>query len=165
MSDELSTHGDPSIQIDFVELDDIIEKDFGKDKENLIMILQAIQKRYSYLPEPALNYLAAKIGIPISQIYGVATFYATFKLKPRGRNVISVCRGTACHVRGSKQVFDRVEKELNVSDGETTGDNRFTLETVRCIGGCSLGPMVKINDDMYGRLSSEQIKKLLDQCE
>jgi NADH-quinone oxidoreductase subunit E len=165
MSDELSTHGDPSIQIDFVELDDIIEKDFGKDKENLIMILQAIQKRYSYLPEPALNYLAAKIGIPISQIYGVATFYATFKLKPRGRNVISVCRGTACHVRGSKQVFDRVEKELNVSDGETTGDSRFTLETVRCIGGCSLGPMVKINDDMYGRLSSEQIKKLLDQCE
>jgi len=163
MSDELSTHGDPSIQIDFVELDDIIGKDFDKDKENLIMILQAIQKRYSYLPEPALNYLAAKIGIPISQIYGVATFYATFKLKPRGRNVISVCRGTACHVRGSKQVFDQVEKELDISNGETTPDNRFTLETVRCIGGCSLGPMVKINDDMHGRLPSEQIKKLLDQ--
>lgn len=165
MSDELSTSSDAAIQIDIAELNDIIEKDFGKDKENLIMILQAIQKRYGYLPEVALNYLAVKIEVPISQIYGVATFYATFKLKPRGRNVISVCRGTACHVRGSGHVFEQVEKELNVKDGETTEDNRFTLETVRCIGGCSLGPMVKINDDMHGRLSSDEIKKLLDQYE
>jgi len=165
MNEEQSVPGGPTPEIDFVELDDLIEKDFEKDKENLIMILQAIQKRYTYLPEPALNYLATKIGIPISKIYGVATFYATFKLKPRGRNIISVCRGTACHVRGSQQVFDKVEKELNISDGETTKDNRFTLETVRCIGGCSLGPMVKINDDMYGRLSSEKIKKILGQCE
>jgi NADH-quinone oxidoreductase E subunit len=165
MGDELSTHTYPTMQVDFTELDNIIEKDFGKNKENLIMILQAIQKHYGYLPEPALNYLAAEIDIPISQIYGVATFYATFKLKPRGRNVISVCRGTACYVRGSKKVFDEVEKELNVTDGETTADNRFTLETVRCIGGCSLGPMVKVNDDIYGRLSSERIKKLLDQYE
>jgi len=165
MNEEQSVPGGPTPEIDFVELDDLIEKDFEKDKENLIMILQAIQKRYTYLPEPALNYLATKIGIPISKIYGVATFYATFKLKPRGRNIISVCRGTACHVRGSQQVFDKVEKELDISDGETTKDNRFTLETVRCIGGCSLGPMVKINDDMYGRLSSEKIKKILGQCE
>ena len=165
MSDEQSTPSDPTPEIDYLELDNIIEKDFSNDKENLIMILQAIQNRYSYLPEPALNYLAAKIHVPMSKIYGVATFYATFKLKPRGRNVISVCRGTACHVRGSRKVFDTVEKELNISDGETTEDNRFTLETVRCIGGCSLGPMVKINDDMLGRLSSEQIKKILDQYE
>ncbi len=165
MNEEQSVPGGPTPEIDFVELDDLIVKDFEKDKENLIMILQAIQKRYTYLPEPALNYLATKIGIPISKIYGVATFYATFKLKPRGRNIISVCRGTACHVRGSQQVFDKVEKELDISDGETTKDNRFTLETVRCIGGCSLGPMVKINDDMYGRLSSEKIKKILGQCE
>ena len=165
MSDEQSTPSDSTPEIDYLELDNIIVKDFRNDKENLIMILQAIQNRYSYLPEPALNYLAAKIHVPISKIYGVATFYATFKLKPRGRNVISVCRGTACHVRGSQKVFDTVEKELNVSDGDTTDDNRFTLETVRCIGGCSLGPMVKINDDMLGRISSEQIKNILDQYE
>ncbi len=152
-------------EIDYVELDDIIEKEFGSDKENLIMILQAIQQRYNYLSEGALNYLSEKIGVPISQIYGVATFYATFKLKPRGRNIISICRGTACHVRGGQRVFEKVENDLNISDGETTADNRFTFETVRCIGGCSLGPMAKINDDMYGRLSSDRIEKILDQYE
>lgn len=152
-------------EIDYVVLDDIIEKEFGSDKENLIMILQAIQRRYNYLPEPALSYLSVKIDVPISKIYGVATFYATFKLKPRGRNIISVCRGTACHVRGGQRVFEKVENELNISDGETTADNRFTFETVRCVGGCSLGPMAKINDDMYGRLSSDQVKKILNEYE
>jgi NADH:ubiquinone oxidoreductase subunit E len=148
--------------IDLRELDDIIKKDFGSDKENLIMILQAIQSKYSYLPEPALNYLAIKIGVPVSQIYGVATFYSTFSLKPRGRNIISTCRGTACHVRGAEKVREKIENALGISEGETTADNCYTLETVRCVGGCSLGPMVKINDDMYGRLSSDQIKKILD---
>lgn len=165
MSEAKAPENNEAEQIDYKELDKIIEDEFNSDKENLIMILQAIQRRYNYIPHPALTYLSVKIGIPISKIYGVATFYATFKLKPRGRNVISVCRGTACHVRGSQKVFDKVEKELNISDGETTQDDRFTLETVRCIGGCSLGPMVKINDDMHGRLSSEQIKNILDQYE
>jgi len=151
-------------EIDYTELNNIIDKEFGSDKENLIMILQAIQQRFNYLPEPALNYLSTKIGVPLSRIYGVATFYATFKLKPKGRNVISVCRGTACHVRGGQRVFEKVENKLNISDGETTADNRFTFETVRCIGGCSLGPMVKINDDMHGRLSPDQIEKIIDQC-
>ena len=152
-------------EIDYVELDDIIEKEYGSDKENLIMILQAIQRRYQYLSEGALSYLATKIGVPTSQIYGVATFYATFKLKPHGRNVVAICRGTACHVRGSEDVVEKVEKVLNVSDGETTEDERFTFETVRCIGGCSLGPMVKVNDDMYGRVSPDTIEKILDQYE
>ncbi len=147
--------------IDYRELDDIIKKDFGSDKENLIMILQAIQSKYSYLPEPALNYLAIKIGVPVSQIYGVATFYSTFSLKPRGRNIIATCRGTACHVRGAEKVREKIENVLGISEGETTSDNCYSLETVRCVGGCSLGPMVKINDDMYGRLSSDQIKKIL----
>ncbi len=165
MSEARAPKSNEAEQIDYRELDNIIEDEFNSDKENLIMILQAIQHRYNHIPHPALTYLSVKIGVPISKIYGVATFYATFNLKPRGRNVISVCRGTACHVRGSQEVFEKVEKELSISDGETTKDNRFTLETVRCIGGCSLGPMVKINDDMHGRLSSDQIKKILDQCE
>jgi len=153
------------IEIDFMELDKIIEEDFNNDKENLIMIIQAIQRRYNYLPEPALKYLAISIGVPLSQIYGVATFYSTFSLEPRGRNIISICLGTACHVRGGERVRERIEGSLNLKDGETTDDMRFTLETVRCIGCCSLGPVVKINEDMYGNISSDQVDKIIDQYE
>ncbi len=154
-----------AVEIDYIELDDIIEKDFDQDKENLIMILQAIQRHYNYLPKPALNYLSTKIGIPMSQIYGVATFYSTFSLEPRGRNIISVCLGTACHVRGGARVNDKLEEVLNIGDGQTTEDKRFTLESVRCIGCCSLGPVVKINEDMHGRIGSDEIEKVLDQYE
>lgn len=152
-------------EIDFLELDQIIEKDFNHDKENLIMILQAIQRRYNYLPKPALSYLAEKLGVPYSKIYGVGTFYSTFSLEPRGRNIISICLGTACHVRGGERVRERLEKTLNIKDGETTEDNKFTLESVRCIGCCSLGPVIKINEDMHGRITSEEVKPVLDQYE
>ena len=149
-------------EIDYMELDNIIEKDFSNDKENLIMIIQAIQKRYNYLPKPALTYLSTSIGVPLSQIYGVATFYSTFSLKPRGRNIISICLGTACHVRGGERVRERIKDSLNIGDGETTEDKRFTFETVRCIGCCSLGPVVKINEDMHGYISSDKVKNILD---
>jgi NADH:ubiquinone oxidoreductase subunit E len=154
-----------SVEIDFMELDRIIEEDFNNDKENLIMIIQAIQRRYNYLPEPALKYLATSIGVPLSQIYGVATFYSTFSLEPRGRNIISICLGTACHVRGGERVRERIEESLDIKDGETTEDMRFTLEAVRCIGCCSLGPVVKINEDMHGNLSSDQVADIIDQYE
>ncbi|MDA3897535.1 MAG: NADH-quinone oxidoreductase subunit NuoE [Desulfobacteraceae bacterium] len=154
-----------AVEIDYMVLDSIIEKDFGQDKENLIMILQAIQRHYNYLPRPALNYLSIKIGIPMSQIYGVATFYSTFSLEPRGRNIISICLGTACHVRGGARVNDKLEELLNIGDGQTTEDKRFTLESVRCIGCCSLGPVVKINEDMHGRIGSDEIEKVLGQYE
>lgn len=153
------------IDIDYMELDTIIEKDFGYDKENLIMILQAIQRHYNYLPRPALNYLSTKIGIPMSQIYGVATFYSTFSLEPRGRNIISICLGTACHVRGGNRVNDKLEELLKIGDGQTTEDKRYTLESVRCIGCCSLGPVVKINEDMHGRIGSDEVEKVLEQYE
>ena len=153
------------VEIDYMELDTIIEEDFNNDKENLIMIIQAIQRRYNYLPDSALKYLATSIGVPLSQIYGVATFYSTFSLKPRGRNIISICLGTACHVRGGERVRERIEESLDLRDGETTEDMRFTLETVRCIGCCSLGPVVKINEDMHGNLSSDQVANIIDQYE
>lgn len=153
------------IEIDYMELDKIIEEDFNNDKENLIMIIQEIQRRYNYLPDPALKYLAISIGVPLSQIYGVATFYSTFSLEPRGRNIISICLGTACHVRGGERVRERIEGSLNLKDGETTDDMRFTLETVRCIGCCSLGPVVKINEDMHGNISSDQVDGIIDQYE
>ena len=153
------------VDVDYMELDTIIEKEFNSDKENLIMILQAIQRHYNYLPQPALTYLSTKIGIPFSKIYGVATFYSTFSLQPRGRNIISICLGTACHVRGGERVREKITEVLQIRDGETTPDNRFTLESVRCIGCCSLGPVVKINEDMHGRISSDAISKALDQYE
>ena len=162
---QLQKDSQQEIEIDFMELDNIIEKDFNADRENLIMILQAIQRRYNYLPRPALTYLSTKIGVPFSKIYGVATFYSTFSLEPRGRNIISICLGTACHVRGGERVREKIVESLNIADGQTTPDNRYTLESVRCIGCCSLGPVVKINEDMHGRISSDKIDGVLDQYE
>ncbi len=153
------------VEIDYMELDNIIEEEFSNDQENLIMIIQAIQRRYNYLPRPALTYLSTKIGVPLSQIYGVATFYSTFSLEPRGRNIVSICLGTACHVRGGERVRERIEGALDIGDRETTEDQRYTLETVRCIGCCSLGPVIKINEDVHGHISSDQVDNILDRYE
>lgn len=165
MNEAVATQDSAAEEIDIRELDDIIEQQFGSDKENLIMILQAIQRRYNYLPKPALTYLSAKIGIPYSKIYGVATFYATFSLEPRGRNIVSICLGTACHVRGGERIRERITETLKIKDGETTEDGRYTLESVRCIGCCSLGPVIKINEDMHGRIGTDEVEKVLNQYE
>ncbi|OEU66501.1 MAG: NADH dehydrogenase [Desulfobacterales bacterium PC51MH44] len=153
------------IKIDYMELDKIIEEEFSNDQENLIMIIQAIQKRYNYLPEPTLKYLSEKIEVPYSQIYGVGTFYATFSLEPKGRNIISICLGTACHVRGGERVKERIADTLNLNGKHTTDDLRFTLEGVRCIGCCSLGPVIKVNEDVHGRISAYEVEKVLDKYE
>jgi len=165
MNEAISSPSAQIDDIDYMELDQIIEKEYSKDKENLIMMLQAIQRHYNYLPKPAIMYLSTKIGVPFSQIYGVATFYATFSLEPRGRNIISICLGTACHVRGGDRVHEQIEESLSIHDGDTTDDMRYTLESVRCIGCCSLGPVVKINEDMHGRISSDQVPSILEQYE
>lgn len=155
----------PMPEIDYQELDGIIEGGYSGDKENLIMILQAIQNRYNYLPQPALRYLSEKINVPLSQVYGVGTFYKTFSLEPRGKHIISVCLGTACHVRGGERVKDRIQESLQVGEGETTEDGLFTLESVRCIGCCSLGPVVRIDEDIYSRLGPDVVPKMLTQYE
>lgn len=165
MSDVTPLENNISKDIDYIALDKIIEDEFDGDKENLIMILQAIQRQYNYLPKLALSYLSEKIGTPYSQIYGVATFYSTFSLEPRGRNIISICLGTACHVRGGERVREKLEETLGIKDGETTEDKRYTLEAVRCIGCCSLGPVIKINEDMHGRIASDEVKTTLEQYE
>ncbi|MFZ0450895.1 MAG: NAD(P)H-dependent oxidoreductase subunit E [Desulfatiglandaceae bacterium] len=152
-------------EIDYKALDHIIEDEFSNDKENLIMILQAIQNRYNYLPQPALTYLSEKIDFPLSRIYAVGTFYKTFSLEPRGRNIIYVCLGTACHVRGGDKVKERIQEILNIRAGQTTDDMRFTLEPVRCIGCCSLGPVVKINEDIHSRISSDMVQDVLSKYE
>ncbi len=165
MSEAQAIRTDEVEEVDFVELDTMIDKEFSTDKENLIMILQAIQRHYNYLPKPALTYLSAKIGVPYSKIYEVATFYSTFSLEPRGRNIISICLGTACHVRGAERVRERLHESLNIADGQTTEDGRYTLESVRCIGCCSLGPVLKINEDMHGRIATDEVEKVLGQYE
>jgi len=165
MNPAAATRDQSAEEVDFRELDDIIENQFGNNKENLIMILQAIQRRYNYLPKPSLTYLAAKIGVPYSKIYGVATFYATFSLEPRGRNIVSICLGTACHVRGGERIHERIVETLKIHAGQTTEDGRFTLETVRCIGCCSLGPVIKVNEDMHGRIGTDEVQKVLNQYE
>jgi NADH:ubiquinone oxidoreductase subunit E len=165
MSEAQAIRTDQTDEVDFVELDTMIDKEFSTDRENLIMILQAIQRHYNYLPKPALTYLSAKIGVPYSKIYEVATFYSTFSLEPRGRNIISICLGTACHVRGAERVHERLHESLNIADGQTTEDGRYTLESVRCIGCCSLGPVLKINEDMHGRIATDEVEKVLGQYE
>jgi NADH-quinone oxidoreductase subunit E len=165
MSEAQAIRTDEAEEVDFIALDTMIDKEYSTDKENLIMILQAIQRHYNYLPKPALTYLSAKIGVPYSKIYEVATFYSTFSLEPRGRNIISICLGTACHVRGAERIRERLHESLNIADGQTTGDGRYTLESVRCIGCCSLGPVLKVNDDMHGRIATDEVEKVLGQYE
>jgi NADH-quinone oxidoreductase subunit E len=153
------------IEVDYMALDDLIENEFKRNPENLIMILQAVQRKYKYLPEPVLKYISVKLDVPMSRIYGIATFYAMFSLEPKGRNIISVCLGTACHVRGAERIRERLEEHLGIGAGQTTQDMRFTLETVRCIGCCSLGPVVNINDETHARTDSDDIVKVLEKYE
>jgi NADH:ubiquinone oxidoreductase subunit E len=150
-------------EVDFRALDDLIVEKFAGDKENLIMILQAINREYNFLPKPALKYVSARLDVPLSQVYGISTFYSMFSLEPRGRNIITICLGTACHVRGGERIKERLESHLGIRAGHTTQDMRFTLETVRCIGCCSLGPVVTVNEKVYARTDSEESVKTLDQ--
>lgn len=133
-----------------------------KDRSNLITLLQEVQEVYGYLPENAMQDIADFLGMPLSGVYGVATFYNQFRLTPLGKNVIRVCRGTACHVKNSANILTALETELGIKAGETTRDKLFTLETVACIGACSIAPVININEDYYGRLEIKEIPKILN---
>ena len=147
--------------MDVMKIESILSK-LPQPKGNLIAILHEIQNQYNYLPEEELRYVSKKTGVALSQVYSIATFYNRFSLKPKGKHQICVCLGTACHVRGAGKVLERIEDTLHVKNGETTEDGQFTLESVRCIGCCSLGPVVKINEDVYGRIASEDLTQILD---
>lgn len=131
------------------------------DASALIPILQDIQDVHGYLPEPELKKVSTHASLPMSRIYGVATFYNQFRLQPLGKYVIRVCRGTACHVKGSFDILTTLETELSVKAGETTKDLLFTIETVACIGACSIAPVIAVGDEFYGKLDAKSIKKLL----
>ena len=127
----------------------------------LIPLLQSAQDHFGYIPRRAISYISGVIGIPESEVYGVITFYSQFRLRPMGKYVIRACAGTACHVSGSKMIIETIEDELGVEVGETTEDGLFTLNTVACIGCCSLAPVIMINDDTHGRLTPASLRKLL----
>ncbi len=150
--------------IDLSALDAIVEPYLGK-KEMVIPVLQVIQDHYGYLPRPAIEVVSRLMYIPLSSLYGVATFYSQFKLKPRGRYIIRVCKGTACHIQGSPKIAERIEAILGVQSGETTDDLKFTLEEVACIGACALAPVIMVNDNPHGRLTPDKVKAVLDSYE
>lgn len=128
----------------------------------LIMVLQDIQKHYNYLPKEALKMAAQKMNLPIAQIYGVATFYKTFSLKPKGKNHVCVCTGTACHVRQATVIVDNLTRMLDIKSGETTPDGQVSFETVNCLGACALGPLVTVNDHYFGNMNVTKLGKLVD---
>ncbi len=133
--------------------------------DSLIPILQQIQDTYGYLPAEILFEVSKQTGLNANQMYGVATFYEQFHLEPRGRHTIKCCRGTACHVRGGREIISALERELGVGEGETTEDMRFTFETVACLGTCFLAPVIMVNDDYYGSVKASKIKSILNRYE
>ena len=128
----------------------------------LMPIMQRAQDIFGYLPEEVQNYIAKELDIPVSDIYGVATFYAQFNLEPKGKYIISVCMGTACYVKGSQLVLDKREEVLEIPAGRTTADGLFTLNATRCLGACGLAPVIMVNDDVYGRLTPDQIPAIIE---
>lgn len=136
---------------------------YGGSSEAVIQVMQDIQNEYRYLPKEALLYLAEHTGVPLAQVYHVATFYTAFSLTPKGRHIVTVCMGTACHVRSSPKVLDQTERVLNIKAGETSADMEFSLETVNCIGCCALGPVVVIDGEYHGKLSPHETEKLIKQ--
>jgi NADH-quinone oxidoreductase subunit E len=130
---------------------------------SLIHILQDIQSHYKFLPKDALLQVSGILHIPYSQIYAVATFYKIFSLKPKGKYLLRVCMGTACHVKGAPLLLESIERELKIKSGDTTPDSKFTLETVNCVGACSLAPIIRIDEDTHGRLKQASVPKILEE--
>lgn len=147
----------------FEKVCEILDR-YDRDSAKLIPILQAIQEEYRYLPEEVMTYVATSLGLPPARVYGVATFYAHFAMEPKGKYVIRLCDGTACHVKGSNPILEALRKKLNVTEEQkTTPDMLFTLETVSCLGACGLAPVVVINEDVHGQVTSEKAIALVDE--
>ncbi|MDI3526097.1 MAG: NADH-quinone oxidoreductase subunit [Tenuifilum sp.] len=146
--------------VDLSLIEPLIQKYKGK-KGNLIPLLQGVQSVYGYIPRAAFERLADETGLTLSDMYGVATFYAQFRLSPVGKHIIKVCHGTACHVQGADAISLALKEALKVNDGETTPDKLFTLETVACLGCCSLAPVMMIDEETYGKLTGSSAVKIV----
>ncbi len=143
-----------------ITVKDIIKK-YGGDKTAMIAILQDVQEEFRYLPKAALSSISKQMEVPLTRIYEIATFYNAFSLKQRGKNLIEVCAGTACHVQGAARLMDRMERDLAIKCGETTKDKMFSLEEVRCLGCCSLAPVVRISGNIHPNLTQDEVPKIL----
>ncbi len=142
------------------KLDEIIAEN-GNTRKAIIPILQEIQSNFNYLPKKELQYISEKMNIPLIDLYSIASFYSSFSLNPRGKHLVQVCLGTACHVRGSHRVLEEFKKRLDIDPDETTEDQLFTLKTVNCLGACALGPIVVVDDDYHGNTRAQKVNDIL----
>ena len=144
-----------------LKVDEVIERYEG-DKANLISILQDVQIEYNWLPQDVLTYIAQKLNLPLIDVFEVVTFYKSFSLKPRGKHLITVCSGTACHVRGGHRVLEEIERRINIEPGETSEDKQFTLVGAASVPGFSLGPIVVMDGEYYGQMNTRKAASLLE---
>ena len=136
---------------------------YKQEKDNLIVILEEIQKKYGYIPKECQLEISEYLNIPLAEIYGVITFYSRFTLEPKGENTISVCLGTACFVKGSKEILQAAKNKLGIEEGQTTKDGKFSLDTTRCIGACGLAPVFTVNDEVYGKATVKKLNEVIEE--
>lgn len=148
-------------KIDVKQIDKII-KSYDKSEESLLAILQDFQRAFQYVPEEGMKRLSKVMGIPESKIYAMGTFYKALSLKPRGRHTCKVCMGTACHLKGSGQIMETIERELKIKRNSTTEDERFTVESVNCVGACAMAPVVVVDEDYSGHVRQSKVMDVLD---
>jgi NADH:ubiquinone oxidoreductase subunit E len=147
--------------MDTSDVDVIIER-AGGDRSALISILEDIQDEYRWLPPETLRRVAEKLDVPLIDVFGTATFYRAFSLKPRGKHVVTMCQGTACHVRGAPRIRSELGRQLGIEPGDTTDDMQFTLEAVNCVGACALGPIVIVDGEFFGHMTPKKVQALVD---
>ena len=144
----------------FEKVDQILEK-YGYRHDALIGIMQDLQRLENYLPAETIRYVAQRLEVPLTRFYYLATFYKSFSLKPRGRHIVRVCLGTACHLSGAVQTQEQIERTLQIKEGETTRDTMFSLETVNCLGTCALAPVTMVDEEYYGEVTPGRVEKIL----
>ena len=146
------------------EVEAILDK-YQRDSSQLVSILQDVQEEYSWLPKEALTQVSKGLRIPLSRVFSVASFFKAFSLVPKGRHTVTICMGTACHVRGSLHILDRARQLFNIEPGGTTSDLKFTLESVNCLGCCALGPIMVVDGEYHGRVTTSDVGKILESCD
>ena len=152
---------DSELKMNGVNYDEIIKK-YPQHEQFILAMMQDIQKEYNYIPKEALENITKYLNVPMTRLYGMATFYKALSLEPKGENIIKVCDGTACHVRGSAVILKEIEKELNIKAGQTTEDGKFSIEIVNCLGACALAPVIVINDKYYGKVNPVDVKEIIN---
>lgn len=154
------------MSVDAIGKDEYMEEmmhQYTQDKDNLIQILNEVQEHYGYIPKTAQIAISEYLNIPMAEIYGVITFYSRFTLKPKGKYHVAVCLGTACFIKGSEKILDRLKQRLGIEEGGTTPDGKFSIEATRCVGACGLAPVFTVNGEVYGRATVKKLDEVLDE--